>query len=174
MDINDEDLVKHDNLIESQEHTHNDVDKLILREEEKESKEDESQMNSLVLNNKVVPGSTRPLKHVETDRFMAETSAIPGTACGRRSKEYFDNAKTIAEMIPHIVGSSTKLKLGETVVSLQKKRREYDNEGRCLSAAGDDVKNGGTIMSVSTALSIEKMVNIRESFARQAKKEISL
>jgi hypothetical protein len=43
------------------------------------------------------------------------------------------------EVIPGIVGSSTKLKISET-------------------------------MSVSTARSIEKMVNIRESFARQAKR----
>jgi hypothetical protein len=42
---------------------------------------------------------------------------------------------------------------------------------RCLSVAGDDVANGGIIMSVSTALSIERMVNIRESFARQANKK---
>jgi hypothetical protein len=46
-DIDDEDLVKHDNLIEPQEHTHNDADTLMSREEEKESEEDESQMNSL-------------------------------------------------------------------------------------------------------------------------------
>jgi hypothetical protein len=129
-DIDDEVLVKHDDLIESQEHTRNDADTLISREEEKESKEDESQMNSLVLNNKVADGSTRPLKCVETDSFMADTLTIPGTACGRRSKKYFDDAKTIAEVIPHIVGSSTKLKLSEMVISLQKKGQEYDNVSR--------------------------------------------
>ena len=42
---------------------------------------------------------------------------------------------------------------------------------RCLSAAGDDIANGGIIMSVLTALSIEKMLNIMESFARQAKRK---
>jgi hypothetical protein len=41
----------------------------------------------------------------------------------------------------------------------------------CLSLARDDVANGGIIMSVSTALSIEKMLNIRESFTRQAKRK---
>jgi hypothetical protein len=45
------DLVRHDNLIESQEHTCNDADTLMSREGEKESEEDESQMNSLVSNN---------------------------------------------------------------------------------------------------------------------------
>ncbi len=104
----------------------------------------------------------------ETVSFLAETSAMPGTACGRRSKEYFDDAKTIAEVISRIVGSSTKLKLSEMVISLQKKGGKYDNVSRCLSAAGDDVTNGGIIMCVLTALSIEKMMNIRESFARQA------
>ncbi len=39
-----------------------------------------------------------------------------------------------------------------------------------LSAAGDNVSNGGIIMSVSMALSIEKMVNTRD-FARQAKRK---
>jgi hypothetical protein len=170
-DIDDEDLVKHDNLIESQEHTHNYTDTLISSEEEKESKEDESQMNSLVSSNKVARGSTRPLKRVETDSFTAETLAISRTVCGRKSKEYFDGAKTIAERIPCIVGSSTKLKLSETVVSLQKRGQEYDNVSRCLPVAGDDVANGGIIMSVLTALSIEKLVNIRESFTRQAKRK---
>jgi hypothetical protein len=33
--------------------------------------------------------------------------------------------------------------------------------------------NGGIIMSILTALSIGKMVNIWESFARQAKKKFS-
>jgi hypothetical protein len=94
---------------------------LISRDKEKESKEDESNMNSLVSNNKVVHGSTRPLKCAETDSYMAETSTTPGSACGRRSKELFDIAKTIAEVIPHLVSSSTKLKLNETVISLQKK-----------------------------------------------------
>jgi hypothetical protein len=56
-------------------------------------------------------------------------------------------------------------------VSLQKKGQEYDNVSRCLSAVGDDVENGGMFMSVLTALSTEKMVNIRESFARQAKRK---
>ncbi len=126
-------------------------------------------MNSLVSNNKVERGSTRPLKCVETDSYTAETLTIPRTACGRRSKEYFDSAKTIAEVIPHIVVSSTKLKLSEIVVCLQKKGQENDNVSRCFSAAGDDVANGGIIMSVPTALSFEKMVNIRECFARQAK-----
>jgi hypothetical protein len=78
-------------------------------------------MNSLVSNNKVAHGSTRPLKCAQTDSFMAETLAIPRTACERRSKEYFADAKTNAEVIPHIVGSSTNLKLSEMVVSLQKK-----------------------------------------------------
>ncbi len=127
-DIDDGDLVKHDDLIESQEHTCNDADTLMSREE-KESKEDESHMNSLVSNNKVLRGSTRPLKRVETDSFTAETLVIPRTACGRRSKEYFGNAITIAEVIPHIV--STKLKFSEMVVSLQKKGQEYDNVSRC-------------------------------------------
>jgi hypothetical protein len=49
---------------------------------------------------------------------------IRGIACGGRSKGYFDDAKTIAEVIPPIVGSSTKLKLSEPVVSLQKKGQE--------------------------------------------------
>jgi hypothetical protein len=80
-------------------------------------------MNSLMLNDKVACGSMRPLKCVETDSFTAETLATPRTVCGRRSKEYFDDAKTNAEVNPHIVGSSTKLKLSETVVSLQKKGR---------------------------------------------------
>ncbi len=71
MDIDDEDLVNHDNLIESQEHNHNDADTLIFRKAEKEREEDESQLNSLVWNNKIVRGSTRPLKHVETDSVMA-------------------------------------------------------------------------------------------------------
>jgi hypothetical protein len=53
---------------------------LILREEEKESEEDGSKMNSLVSNNSIARGSTRPLKCVETDSFTAETLAIPGTA----------------------------------------------------------------------------------------------
>ncbi len=53
-DIDDGDFVKDDDLEESQEHTHNDADTLISREEGKESKEDENQMNSLVSNNKVV------------------------------------------------------------------------------------------------------------------------
>jgi hypothetical protein len=74
-------------------------------------------------------------------------------------------------MIPRIVGSSTKLKLSETVVSLQKKGQKYDNVSRCLSAVGDDVANGEIIMSVLSALSIKKMGNIRESFARQAKRK---
>jgi hypothetical protein len=62
MDIDNEDLVKHDDLIESQEHTRDDADTLILTEEEKESEEDKGQMKSLVSNNKVARGSTKPLK----------------------------------------------------------------------------------------------------------------
>jgi hypothetical protein len=109
-DIDNKDLVKHDDLEESPEHTCNDADLLMLKEEEKESRDNGSHMNSLVLNNRVVCGSTKSLKHVETDSFMAETLAIPTrTVCGRRSKEYFNDAKTITEVIPRIVGSSTKL-----------------------------------------------------------------
>jgi hypothetical protein len=111
------------------------------------------------------------LKRVETDSSTAETLTIPSTACGRRLKEYFDGSKTIAEVIPHIVGSSTKLKLSEMVISLQKNGQEYDNVSRCILAAGNDVANEGIIMSVSMALFIEKMVNIRESFARHTKRK---
>ncbi len=85
-DIDDKDLVKHDDLIESQEHTHNDADTLILREEETESKEDESQRNSLVSNNKVTCGSMRPLKRVETDSFIAKTLPYPGLRVGGNQK----------------------------------------------------------------------------------------
>jgi hypothetical protein len=90
-------------------------------EDEDESNEDESKMNSVVSKRKIMCGSTLPLKCVGTESDKVETVSETGTACRRRSKEYVDDAKTIAEVIPYIIGSSTKSKLRNIVTFLQKK-----------------------------------------------------
>lgn len=77
-------------------------------------------MNS-VASNKTMLGSTLPLKCVGTESDKVETVSETGTACGRRSKEYVDDAKNIAEVVPYIIGSSTKSKLRNMVVFFQKK-----------------------------------------------------
>jgi hypothetical protein len=159
--MEDLNLTKYDDAEESDEHTSDDANIKTLSQDEDISVEDKSRMNSEVVpKSKIMLVSTLPLKCVETESDKVETVVDTGTARGRRSKEYFDNAKTIMEAIPCIIGSSTKLKLSEM------KGQDYANVNRSVSLRGDNVMKGGISMSKSTALSIEKMVNFTEAFAR--------
>jgi hypothetical protein len=103
-------------------------------------------MNSVVSKRKITLGTMLPLKSVETESGMADTLAETGTGtgvCRKKPKEYFDDAKTIAEVIPCIIGSSTKLKLSKMIASLlRRKGRECAYVNRSISAGG-----GGGIMS---------------------------
>ena len=82
-------------------------------------------MHSVVPKRKITLGTMLPLKSVETESGMADTLAETGTGtgvCRKKPKEYFDDAKTNAEVIPCIIGSSTKLKLSKMIVSLLRRK----------------------------------------------------
>ena len=117
-----------------------DVDVYTSSEDEEESEEDESKMNSVVSKRKIMLGTMLPLKSVETESGMADTLAETGTGtgvCRKKPKEHFDDAKTIAEVIPCIIGSSTKLKLSKMIASLlRRKGRECAYVNRSISAGG--------------------------------------